>query len=64
MEEYGRVRCSLTDLMPKGKKKKVPPGEGYLGVLSIGRACPYPAPQKMGHRMEALGLQGFSVSGS
>ena len=37
--------------MPKGKKKKkknVPPGEGYLGVLSIGRACPYPAPQKMG----------------
>lgn len=51
--------------MPKGKKKKkVPPGEGYLGVLSIGRARPYPAPQKMGSRMEALGPQGFSVSGS
>ena len=48
----------------QGQKKKSPPGEGYLGVLSIGRACPYPAPQKMGHRMEALGLQGFSVSGS
>ena len=53
--------------MLKGKKKKKkmsPPSEGYMGVLSIGRACPYPAPQKMRSRMEALGLQGFSVSGS
>lgn len=51
--------------MLKGKKKKkVPPSEGYMGVLSIGCVCPYLAPQKMRSRMEALGLQGFSVSGS
>lgn len=68
MEEYGRLRCSLTGGSnaqgQKKKKKNVPPSEGYMGVLSIGHACPYLAPQKMRSRMEALGLQGFSVSGS
>lgn len=67
MEEYGRLRCSLTggsNAQGQKKKKNVPPSEGYMGVLSIGHACPYLAPQKMRSRMEALGLQGFSVSGS
>lgn len=64
MEEYGRLRCSLTGGSNAQGQKNVPPSEGVgMGVLSIGHAAPYLAPQKMRSRDGGSRFRA-SVSGS